>query len=450
MKTSADNGTIKSLEQIDYDNIQHLDLCLDTSSKQVEHGVDLVLQEVRKYKRQHITDRKIVRIIVLNCLQVWHQDPDMFLVYGRRNGSYRADSRYNPSRIGKIKNVVDAMEQAGYIEHHIVGYGTPGTVGKRSKFRVSRRLVDVFSTAESVSEIDQGAGSIFNDGETIVLKDGRKKPVEYRDNANTRQMRRHLKTINYFLDGHELTLDGAVICSRYHRVFNRSWDQGGRFYCHAVQSLPKSERSRLLINGEPVVELDFSSHHLRLCYHRRGYDAPDGDLYKLQPYGREYRQVIKKIALIGLNVPNFESIARAVGRELGRDMRALRERIRELENISSPREEQVIDIMGETEVLQKQIRFLLGIDDDTIRHIGGLIEKRHELIRDDFFNGQGRDLQFLDSQITERIMLDMVARRIPCYSVHDSYICPVRHEDMLRNTMLDAYREITDFQPIVK
>jgi hypothetical protein len=53
-----------------------------------------------------------------------------------------------------------------------------------------------------------------------------------------------------------------------YRVFNNgTFDHGGRFYGAAWQRLPASWRRRLLIDGEPVAELDYGAFHPRLALH---------------------------------------------------------------------------------------------------------------------------------------------------------------------------------------
>lgn len=50
-----------------------------------------------------------------------------------------------------------------------------------------------------------------------------------------------------------------------------SFDMGGRFY-GLIQHLDEDARERLLIDGEPVAELDFSALHTLMLYHEDGID----------------------------------------------------------------------------------------------------------------------------------------------------------------------------------
>ena len=52
-----------------------------------------------------------------------------------------------------------------------------------------------------------------------------------------------------------------------HRVFSGSFAKGGRYYGSDVQRLPKDLRGRVVIDGEPTVELGYDAMHPRMLYH---------------------------------------------------------------------------------------------------------------------------------------------------------------------------------------
>jgi hypothetical protein len=60
-----------------------------------------------------------------------------------------------------------------------------------------------------------------------------------------------------------------------------------------------------------------------------------------------------------------------------------------------------------------------------------------------FFNaGCGPELQCLDSQVAERILIDLADKRIVCIPVHDSFIVKAGHEAELREAMARATHEV--------
>ena len=70
------------------------------------------------------------------------------------------------------------------------------------------------------------------------------------------------------------------VCLRH--VHSGWWGRAAHLYSWGptdAQNIPKSERKNMLIDGEPVTELDFSGYHMRILYHKMGID-PSGDVYK--------------------------------------------------------------------------------------------------------------------------------------------------------------------------
>jgi len=80
-----------------------------------------------------------------------------------------------------------------------------------------------------------------------------------------------------------------------HRVFNNgSLECGGRYYGSFHQSIKKSWRKTILINGNPVLEPDFVAHHIRLLYNMEGIDYRD-DPYEAPAECEGERDLFKKI-----------------------------------------------------------------------------------------------------------------------------------------------------------
>ncbi len=60
-----------------------------------------------------------------------------------------------------------------------------------------------------------------------------------------------------------------------------------------------------------------------------------------------------------------------------------------------------------------------------------------------FLSGVGIDLQYIDSQITEKIIEHFMPRNIVVLPIHDSYIIMMDHVDELRDVMNRAWQGIT-------
>ncbi len=200
-----------------------------------------------------------------------------------------------------------------------------------------------------------------------------------------------------------------------YRVFSRgSFELGGRFYSK-YQTLPKELRRHIFINGQPTVELDYSAHHIRMVYHLEGID------YKEDPYlaitdDPEERIVFKLLLLVTMNAEDEES---ALGgfRNKNRD----------------------------------KLKALIGdLKDITLKPLLARIKEAHPQIAKYIHADAGVKLQYLDSQITEAILLRMTEQDIPCLPIHDSYIVPAQHEKLLLMAMMEEYRKVMGFGPVVE
>jgi hypothetical protein len=141
-----------------------------------------------------------------------------------------------------------------------------------------------------------------------------------------------------------------------HRVFSRgSFQLGGRFYGCDVQNISKRLRSHITINGEPTVEIDYSSMHLRMLYHMHGLEAPEGDLYG---FGIS-RKLNKSVALIIINCEPHQDRLKAISHHF-KGKKKLRDKFGD-------------DIMNH----------------DFIRRLIADFKAAHPKIRADFFSGCG-------------------------------------------------------------
>lgn len=254
-------------------------------------------------------------------------------------------------------------------------------------------------------------------------------------------MRRNLKVINQFLSeqaiclhlsnqnlemlGQQLALNGQPLrfsSVMLRRVFSRgSMECGGRFYGGWWESIPSGLRPYITINGLATGELDFSNLHPRLMYvlHRR--PVPAGDLYDdgwrdssspiyepaQEPY-KSRRKIIKTVFNATLND--------ASGR---------------------------FRLDPEDHALAKS----LGLSAATIRE--SLFE-RHPLLESVYKTDFGIRLQYIDSQIAETVMLDLITQGICCLPIHDSFIVPRHQAGNLTKSMRDAYIRHTGEAPLLK
>lgn len=122
----------------------------------------------------------------------------------------------------------------------------------------------------------------------IELRDKNKNSVLIKPNQ-MHSLMRPVNRLNKFINRHSITLDMPLdklkeyhiipdMYCGYQRVFNNeSFCQGGRFYGHWSQQIPKECRSHIKIDDQNTVEVDFSAYHLHMIYFMEpGYQLPSG------------------------------------------------------------------------------------------------------------------------------------------------------------------------------
>ena len=73
----------------------------------------------------------------------------------------------------------------------------------------------------------------------------------------------------------------------------------------------------------------------------------------------------------------------------------------------------------------------------------------HHRISHYIHSGRGRRLQNIDSRITEGILMRMTEMNVPVLPVHDSYIVPEKHENLLEEVMTEAYERELGYRPVI-
>jgi hypothetical protein len=341
------------------------------------------------------------------------------LSYSRRKVWWAQPRRYYGSAYtyGRVVPFVDRLAADGLIEHWKAPASSFG--GRQSTLRASVGLITALAPVEFVYEI----------GETVRLRNADKQLVDYPETDRTLRWRLNLAAINEALSSVDLDLPGArhiphglqvptdrsVVTLREHRnqvfrVFNGDLGHGGRMYGHDVQQLPKAWRARLLIDGEPVAEPDYSAHHPRMLYALQG-ALLTGDPYVVDGFERD----LGKIALNTLiNALDGHSAMMAIAQEVER------------------RDRDDPGYQGwPTASARQRAHDLI----DTLKN-------RHPRIAACFHTGFGTRLQYLDSLMAERVLLALRKRGIAAIPVHDSFVVPERHASLTRETMQQSFTDV--------
>jgi hypothetical protein len=190
------------------------------------------------------------------------------------------------------------------------------------------------------------------------------------------------------------------------RIFNGSWEEGGRLFGGYWQTMPRADRFRnIRIAGEPVALVDYSQLFLRLAYAEAGAEPPPGDLYDvtgedaLRPAWKRLRDARKRL----VNALFFRSAP------LKQWPGATVDETREMRNAfppgTKPRD---------------------AIDD---------IKRKHPTIAHLFERGHGLRFMRQESDLIVTVTLALFSRGIVALPIHDAVLVPEKHTAAARAVM---------------
>jgi hypothetical protein len=260
--------------------------------------------------------------------------------------------------------------------------------------------------------------------ESIILRDhidGVRTVIDYEDDAATNDMRFNLRIINTCLAKHwpDLRIKDEDYSALQERLFlddakqpvdftqriltrifsNGRFDHGGRFYRAWWHNVPSEYRKFITIDGKRTSEYDYSQLNPHMAYYLRGAELGSEDAYS-RVFDGEHRPLVKEA---------FNAMMQA----------------------STPllRKPDGIDLSE------------VDFDWPTLRKA---VLEAHTPLADVFFQGHGNHLQFIDSCIAEKVMLQFVrSDDEPVLPVHDSFIMHYAFGDMgeLEEAMRRAFHD---------
>jgi hypothetical protein len=374
--------------------------------------------------------KKNLKVLLLDLYVAWREGWK-YLAMFRDSNRYKAKSRYNALKISRmIIDIVDRLEEVGLVQIHN-GYFIHET-GEAYVSRVEAlpNLKERFVDARFPDLV------ITNDEkrECIILRDKNKQTVDYIDNKNVRRMRKVLSDYNSLIrnthidcchlrepvihrkDGKRVRISQANKFTT--RIFNnKSWKQGGRFYGGFWQQIPSEDREYIYIDGERTVEVDYSGLHIMLLYARLKLNysrvSPGEDPYQVHVDGLnkdEARNLGKNVLLMGVNADTEKKAFQAVRGEF-----------------------------NGTGIIPPTVK----LTDDLLGDVLFQLKAKHPQIADQLCSGAGIDLQWIDSQITEKLIEHFTPLGVPILCVHDSYIVPHHMATGLRQEMEHAFLNVT-------
>lgn len=368
--------------------------------------------QVKRLTNNWKVNKVVVNVVIMNMLACMSKDVRLY--YSRGNNS-KIKNMYNKRGINglEIKNAVSYLESIGYLINHIAPrqYG-PIEVKMSSWIEPTPFFMSEFITD---MELLEKAGSALNAAwMPIILRDADKKPVDYRADEYTFAIEAVLNRMNetngqYTFTDHE----GKEFQNWYCRIFNNSnFMQGGRFYKASVLNINNKENNRLhiKIDGESVVEVDYTALHIFMTAEKLGCAYEFGD----DPYKR-ITDIDRGIVKLAVNTMfNCTSRKQAV--------MALNDRFRRL-----------------------------GYEIHTGSVVVAAVFKAYPELKDEFCYQQcsGLSLQNKDSWMTHYVANVMSTLGKPFLPVHDSGIVRAQDEALLIELMCNAYKETLKVDSIV-
>lgn len=408
------------------DYARKMDVWWWSTTPEIKLSADFLTDKIwKKYPYRFDKNRlkNHLKVILTNLLVCHKHDTKLYLSFSLDRNNYILPERYRKIyfKYQYIKFIVDYLRDNGYIEFHQgINFGT---YKRCARMRNTQKLLRLFRKYRKEDE-----GKTFRRTLPVFLRNSKKQEIKFDINQpDVKSYIQNTNRINKCLSRHSIIGEVSEFDlkeflehykkyagnDKYHRVFNNSsFEQGGRFYGHWSQNIPSKFRKYITIDGKRTVELDYSCLHISMLFGLEDMVPPRGDLYQLKGINRQFRPVIKKAVNIILNAATEAEACKAMYNEvinkLAPDEKAI-----------CPKPKQIIEAIRNT--YPNLIKY--------------------------FCTGQGVKLQYYDSLIAEKILLDFAKDDICCLTIHDSFIIAEEHRNRLEELMTNYFRESFRFNP---
>lgn len=438
-------------------HLKHLQIPLDN---RFSAEISQVIDEVNSRKKlKYKTQERMVESIAYAARAIVE---GLYQVYGSRYVDCRLSVPTSKSGYGDkpyqlrgyshtaVMRVIEALQALGWVDRR-KGKKTKDGTTFPTALKAVGGLLEKFDESKFVwrhmALIKQ---------EVIILKGfdpktKEKRQLPYRDHNQTKRWRKNLQKYNRFLTEHAICLskdkwglDQLVkrmasnsyqldwsfsdnkkkprifnfLSVQLRRIFARgSFELGGRFYGGWWQFIPSEARRFITIDGYSTTEVDYAELHPNLMYLEANLPLPEGDLYDL---GEAFRG------------PKYDK-----NREPYKSKRKV---------VKTYLNALINDDRGRYRLTPDQVR-TININPKEFEQ---LVFQRHPVLKEIKGKGRGLAFQFLDSQIAEHVMLEMMKKDIVALPVHDSFICQEHNEVILRQVMSQAYEKVFRRLPQLK
>jgi hypothetical protein len=315
--------------------------------------------------------------------------------YSRTREFYDQRQRHDLLTYRRVRRAVDALDEAGLITHF---RQSPGQRGWQSWMAATPALIDLAApiiSAHAPLELQRPARA-------IQLRDADGRPLPVPDTRAMARAEARTAAINEAICAARVEAEGgALLAAPVVRIFNRDLMRGGRFYGVGAswQNIPRETRQRIAIDGEAVVELDYSALHPAMLYSEAGAPLPT-DCYAV---GHWPRPLVKRALLTLINAATIQAARLSIAHA------------DEIIVVAEP---------GSQQAMAEAQRLI------------GDIKRHHRPIAGAFHSDAGARLMRRDSDLAEQVMLALLRRGIVALPLHDSFLVPASKRDDLEAAMM--------------
>lgn len=408
--------------------------------------VDAVVNEIAEVLvlRGLTKQRKILKYLILDFKYRLLENKAGWIYYSRDKNSYKFYRNTEPFKTlgvnyDPLVSILGKIKQARLIESRL---GFSDEASFMTRIRPTSILHEFLNRIpETLIKPDNGVAQAIVLREKIYKKNRKGKPVPvkipiaFEASSDTLEWAGEVRYFNKHLARHHIDLyplrnhrydqvtaeglkETEIVINtnqKYlQRIFNDTFDFGGRFYGGWWQSIPGSLRPYILIDEQATVEIDYKGFHIALLYSLEGIDYyrddANRDPYQIEGWDRSDVKLLLQIVL----------------------------------NTSK----------GNVPKAFNEARFEEHQDQYPVSKLKPLVnqfEAMHQPIAKYFYQGAGSGLQRIDSMIASRVMLSCmklgqrnaqgVNEKFVVLPVHDSFIVQKQHKDQLAEIMKIALSE---------
>ena len=386
-----------SREELENSIPLNLNLVLPTQIEEpINKVVDIVYSQLSLEPHNKNKVKNNLKVLLLNLADNYYMDKELYTAIHLDEKKYIA-TRYNKCNVTKsLPKIVHALDKAEFIEFWKGHYFTKSK--KITRIRPYYKLIKLIEE----KGVNPDLITHHPETETVICQEKKKLdsgnkikiPLYYEDTEETHSFRKLMVDYNNLLNQTHIdvywTPKKGIIFGKadrpvkvnqnkkfMRRIFNDTdFETNGRIYGGFWQQLNRDWRGRVAINGQPVSEVDYSHLGISTLYDKFEKPKFEGDAYDISSVGYDYgkftkkelRPLLKYALMIMVNSESKEQAIKGLRYKVYKDK----------------------DLPSESEV--------------PLEPLMEAFAKRHEPIKEFFYQGMGGKQYRMDSEICAKII----------------------------------------------